>query len=48
MSNSLKYNELAECVKQYYSEKEYLWLSDAEKAQLETKETLPEDVDYVD
>lgn len=36
------YAELPECIKQYYTEKEYLWLSDDQKASLLQAETEPE------
>lgn len=36
------YASLPECVRQYYTEQEYLWLSDKRKADLEQEETEPE------
>lgn len=36
------YDELPEVVRQYYSRKEYLWLTDQQKADLIQLETEPE------
>lgn len=36
------YDALPESIKAVYSRKEWLWLSDAEKASLEQRETEPE------
>lgn len=36
------YDELPECIRQYYSRSEYLWLPDALKAELIEMETEPE------
>ena len=36
------YNQLPECLQQYYSREQYMWLSDAEKGCLEQTETEPE------
>lgn len=36
------YEQLPECVRQYYSRTEYLWLSDAQKARLIESECEPE------
>ena len=40
-----EYEQLPECVKANYSVKEWLWLSDAEKARLVQDETEPESFD---
>jgi hypothetical protein len=36
------YNQLPECLQQYYTREQYMWLSDAEKGRLEQTETEPE------
>lgn len=36
------YDELPECIRQYYSRNEYLWLTDAQKATLTQDNTEPE------
>ena len=36
------YAMLPECIRQYYSEREYLYLSESEKANLQQTETEPE------
>ena len=36
------YEELPECIRQYYSRSEYLWLSDNQKAHLIESECEPE------
>lgn len=36
------YEDLPECIKQYYTEKQYMWLSDDAKARLLERETEPE------
>ena len=36
------YDHLPECMQQYYTREQYLWLSDAEKGRLEQTETEPE------
>lgn len=36
------YEELPECIRQYYTRDEYLWLSDGQKAAIEREETEPE------
>jgi hypothetical protein len=40
--NQAGYDELPEAIKHSYSQKEFLWLSDAEKATLVQRETEPE------
>ena len=42
LSTNSDYEALPECIKQYYSEQEYLWLSDAQKADLLRNETEPD------
>lgn len=37
-----EYMALPDCIKQYYTEKEYLWLSDEQKVHLLETETEPE------
>lgn len=37
-----QYEELPECIKDQYSVREWLWLSDTEKARLIQNETEPE------
>ena len=36
------YQALPECVRQYHSEREFLWMSDSQKATLVRDETEPE------
>lgn len=36
------YDQLPECIQQYYTREQYLWLSDDEKGRLEQTETEPE------
>ena len=36
------YDQLPESIRQYYSRREYLWLTDAQKADLMQRETEPE------
>lgn len=36
------YDQLPECIRQYYSRSEYLWLSDDQKAHLIESECEPE------
>jgi len=38
----MTYEELPECIRQYYTESQYLWLSDEEKRDLIQTETQPE------
>ena len=42
-SNSSEYEQLPESIKLYYSEQEYLWLSDDAKARLIQTETEPDE-----
>lgn len=42
LSQSDPYEELPECIRQYYSRNEYLWLSDSQKADLVRDNTEPE------
>ena len=41
-NTSSPYDELPECIRQYYSRNDYLWLSDAQKAKLIEQECEPE------
>lgn len=41
-SQSDPYDQLPDCIRQYYSRAEYLWLSDAQKAALIEQECEPE------
>jgi len=41
-TNSQPYDELPECIRQYYSRNEYLWLGDAQQARLIEQECEPE------
>lgn len=41
-NGSDSYDQLPECIRQYYSRNEYLWLSDDQKAQLIEQECEPE------
>ena len=41
--NSSEYERLPECIRQYYTEKEYLWLSEQQKADLQQSETEPDE-----
>ena len=36
------YDQLPECIRQYYSRNQYLWLSDEQKARLTESECEPE------
>ena len=40
-----EYQRLPECIRQYYTEREYNWLSDAQKARLIESELEPEYVE---
>lgn len=42
MSRASNYSELPEAIRAVFSEKEYLWLSEKEKAELQQRETEPE------
>jgi hypothetical protein len=42
ITDETPYASLPECVRQYYTEQEYLWLSDERKARIEQDETEPE------
>lgn len=37
------YDTLPECIRQYYTEQEYLWLNDEQKARIEQSETEPDE-----
>lgn len=42
-TNSSEYEQLPDCIRQYYSEQEYLWLSERQKADLLRSNTEPDE-----